>query len=115
MKVEAEERRLRLEEIYKQKQMKRKMEEDQLNRKKQDYNKWSKMYAQEQPLHVRKEIQYFKNLVQPEINKRAERLLEIKLERKPIDMGEINDHEEKYLDQKRDIAVRIEAELELQR
>lgn len=41
--------------------------------------------------------------------------MEIKLERKPIDVSEINDHEEKYLDQKRDIAVRIEAELEVQR
>lgn len=89
--------------------MKRKAEQEQSLKKKQDFKNWSKIFSHEKPLYVKKEEEFIEKTLIPEIYNRRDKLLEIKMERKPIDMNDINDHDERYMEYKRDVAIRNEA------
>lgn len=49
----------------------------------------------------------------PELEEKHKKLMTIKAEHRPIDPEQLADHEEKYLEFKKDNAIRKRAELEL--
>lgn len=53
-----------------------------------------------------------RKLIIPEIEDRHKKLMQIKANNKPIDFGEINQHEKRYMDYKKDESIRQKAHIE---
>ena len=76
------------------------------SKKKSEIAQWSKLFQKEKPLHIRKEEEYFVNVVIPDLYEKQEKLLQKKMEMRPIDIQEIEQHDERYMEFKRDDMAR---------
>jgi hypothetical protein len=111
--MERQERKTKLQEYYQNRLIQRLEEKERERVKRLEYQEWVRSFQREKPLELEREEEFRMKVIIPELEEQHKKLMTIKAEHRPIDPEELIDHEEKYLEFKKDNAIRKRAELEL--
>ena len=108
-RAERQERKTKLQEYYQSRLVQRLEEKEKDRLKRLEYLEWVKSFQREKPLELEREEEFRMRVLIPELEEQHKKLMTIKAEHRPIDPEDLADHEEKYLEFKKDNAIRKRA------